>query len=78
MAKIQTIIGFRLSEINTSLEFIIRKQCLEHEKLHATGTYHGKARHGMKLLKAYNKRPLVNEPKGIRKYNCKHVNMAKT
>ena len=28
-------------------------------KLHATGTYHGKARHGMKLLKAYNKSPLV-------------------
>ena len=28
-------------------------------KLHATGTYNGKARHGMKLLKAYNKSPLV-------------------
>ena len=25
------ITGFRLSEINTSLEFIIRKQSLEHE-----------------------------------------------
>ena len=31
MAKVQMITGFRLSEINTSLEFIIRKQSLEHE-----------------------------------------------
>ena len=29
------------------------------QKQHATGTYHGKARHGMKLLKAYNKSPLL-------------------
>ena len=28
-------------------------------KQHATGTYHGKARHGMKLLKGYNKSPLL-------------------
>ena len=26
---------------------------------HATGTYHGKARHGMRLIKAYNKSPLL-------------------
>ena len=31
MAKEQMITGFRLSEINTSLEFIIRKHTLEHE-----------------------------------------------
>ena len=31
MEKMQTITGFRLSEINTSLEFIIRKQSLERE-----------------------------------------------
>ena len=31
MAKEQMIIGFRLSEINTNLEFIIRKHTLEHE-----------------------------------------------
>ena len=31
MAKVQMIAGFRLSEINTSQEFIIRKQSLEHE-----------------------------------------------
>ena len=31
MAKMQMITGFRLREINTSLEFIIRKQSLEHE-----------------------------------------------
>ena len=31
MAKEQIIIGFGLSEINTSLEFIIRKHTLEHE-----------------------------------------------
>ena len=28
-------------------------------KQHVTGTYHGKQRHGMNLLKAYNKYPLV-------------------
>ena len=48
-------------------------------KQHVTGTYHGKQRHGMKLLKALNKKALSDfEPKGIRKYNCKHVNIAKT
>ena len=26
---------------------------------HATGTYRGKAKHGMNLLKAYNKSPLL-------------------
>ena len=31
MAKVQMITGFRLSEINTSLEFIIRNHTLEHE-----------------------------------------------
>ena len=31
MAKVQMITGYRLSEINTSLEFIIRKHTLEHE-----------------------------------------------
>ena len=31
MAKEQMITGFTLSEINTSLEFISRKQSLEHE-----------------------------------------------
>ena len=31
MAKVQKITGFRLSEITTNQEFIIRKQSLEHE-----------------------------------------------
>ena len=31
MAKEQMITGFRLGEINTILEFIIRKHTLEHE-----------------------------------------------
>ena len=31
MAKVQKITGFRLSEINIILEFIIRKHTLEHE-----------------------------------------------
>ena len=31
MAKVQMITGFRLSEINTGLEFIIKKLTLEHE-----------------------------------------------
>ena len=31
----------------------------------------------MKLLKSYNKSPLTDhKPKGIRKYNCNHVNIA--
>ena len=29
-------------------------------KQHVTGTYHGKQRHGMKLLISYNKSPLLN------------------
>ena len=31
MAKVQMITGYRLSETNTSLEFIIRKHTLEHD-----------------------------------------------
>ena len=31
MSKVQMTTGFRLSEINTRLEFIIRKHTLEHE-----------------------------------------------
>ena len=31
MAKVQMITGFRLGEINISLEFIIRKHTLEYE-----------------------------------------------
>ena len=58
MEKVQKITGFRLGEINMSgiyhQEAIFRAW-----KLHATGTYHGKARHGMKLLKEINKSPLV-------------------
>ena len=48
-------------------------------KLYATGPEHGKVKHGMELLKDLKKKSLSDlEPKGIRKYNCKHVNMAKT
>ena len=32
-------------------------------KQHATGTYHGKQRHGMNLLIAYNKSPLLTKSK---------------
>ena len=47
-------------------------------KLHATGPEHGKLKHGMELLKELNQKYLSDlEPKGIRKYNCKHGNMAK-
>ena len=38
-------------------------------KQHVTGTYHGKQRHGMNLLIAY-------EPKGHRNYDGTHVNIA--
>ena len=31
MAKVPMITGFRLSKINTNLEFIIRKHTLDHE-----------------------------------------------
>ena len=34
-------------------------------KQHATGTYHGKERHGMNLLIAYNKSPLVTMSQNI-------------
>ena len=46
-------------------------------KQHVTGTYHGKQRHGMNLLKAYNKKSLTDyKPKRIRRYDGTHVNMA--
>ena len=46
-------------------------------KQHATETYHGKQRHGMNLLIAQNKNPLLDhEPKVHRKYDGTHVNMA--
>ena len=59
MAKMQKIIGFRLSEINSMSVIYHQEAMFRAQKLHAAGTYHGKARHGMKLLKAYNKIPLV-------------------
>ena len=59
MAKVQMIIGFRLSEINSMSGIYHQEAMFRARKLHATGTYHGKARHGMKLLKAYNKSPLL-------------------
>ena len=45
-------------------------------KLHATGPEHGKVKHGMELLKDLNKSLSDLEPKGIRKYNGKHANIA--
>mgnify|MGYP007044223355 CR=1 FL=1 len=47
MAKVQLITGFRLSEINTNLEFTIRKHTLEHEN------------YMLQELKVVNKSPLV-------------------
>ena len=48
-------------------------------KLYAIRPEHGKVKHGMELLKELNKSPLVTlSQKGSEKYNCKHVNMAKT
>ena len=51
------ITGFRLSEINTSLEFIIRKHTLGHENYMLQE--HNMAKQGMELLKELNKSPLV-------------------
>ena len=46
-------------------------------KQHVTGTYYGKQRHGMNLLKAQIKESLTDqEPKRIRRYDGTHVNMA--
>ena len=59
MAKVQKITGFRLSEINSMLGIYHQEAMFRAMKQHATGTYNGKARHGMKILKAYNKSPLV-------------------
>ena len=79
MAKVQKTTGFRLGEINSMSGIYHQQAMFRAQKLHAKGTYHGKARHGMKLVKAHNKIPLVTmSQKGIIKYNCKHVNIAKT
>ena len=44
---------------------------------HATGIAHIKQRHGMNLLKAYNKSPLMTiSQKGTEKYDGTHVNIA--
>ena len=59
MAKVQMIIGYRLSEINSMSGIYHQGAISRARKVHATGTYNGKARHGMKLLKALNKSPLV-------------------
>ena len=53
------ITGFRLSEINTSLEFISRKQSLEQENYMLNELNMAKQRHGMKILKALKKIPLL-------------------
>ena len=45
-------------------------------KQHVTGTYHGKQRHGMNLLIAQNKSPLLTMSQKVRKYDGTHVNMA--
>ena len=58
MAKEQKITGYRLSE-NNKLGIYHQEAIFRAWKLHATGTYHGKERNGMELLKAYNKSPLV-------------------
>ena len=59
MAKVQKITSFRLSEINSMSGIYHQEAMFRAQKQHATGTYHGKTRHGMKLLKAYNKSPLL-------------------
>ena len=59
MAKMQKITGFRLSEVNNMSGIYHQEAMFRAMKQHVTGTYHGKARHGLKLLKAYNKNPLV-------------------
>ena len=55
----QKIAGLRLGEINSMSGLYHQEAMFRAMKQHATGTYHGKARHGIKLLKAYNKSPLV-------------------
>ena len=59
MAKVQKITGFRLCEINSMSGIYHQETTFRVRQLHATRTYQGKARHGMKLLKAYKKSPLL-------------------
>ena len=50
MAKVQKITDFRLSEINSMSGIYHQEAIFRARKLQVIGTYHGKARHGMKLL----------------------------
>ena len=59
MAKEQKITGYRLDEINNKSGIYHQEAIFRARKLHATRTYDGKERHGMELLKAYNKSPLL-------------------
>ena len=59
MAKVQMITGYRLCEIINKSVIYHQEAMFRARKLYATGTYHGKERHVIKLLKAYNKIPLV-------------------
>ena len=59
MAKMQKITCFRLSEINRISGIYHQEAMFRASYQHAIGTYHGKVRNGMKLLKAYNKSPLL-------------------
>ena len=58
MAKEQKITGLRLSEINSMSGIYHQEAMFRARKLHATGTYRGKSRRGMKILKSLNKSPL--------------------
>ena len=59
MAKVQKVTGFRLSEIDSMSGIYPQEAMFRARKLQATGTYHGKQRHGMNLLNAYIKSPLL-------------------
>ena len=59
MAKVQKVTAFRLSEIDSMSGIYPQEAMFRARKLQATGTYHGKAGHGMKILKEYNKSTLV-------------------
>ena len=70
------ITSFRLSEINTSLEFITRKQSLEHETTcYRNTSWQRKAWHEATI--SIDQKSLTDhKPKRIRKYDGTHVNIA--
>ena len=75
--KCKRLLVSDLVKLTACQEFIIRKQCLENENnmlqehiMANQGIVGSYSKHTTKSLSDH-------EPKGIKRYNCKHVNIAK-